>query len=96
MPRRTAFGTQMVMQKVEIDEELLKKVAEKTGGQYFRATDTTSLEKIYESINQLEKSERKVKKYEEYDELYLYVLVPAIAVLAGGWLLAHTVWRRLP
>lgn len=42
--------------KVEIDEELMKNIALKTGGQYFRATDTKSLERIYEEINQLEKN----------------------------------------
>jgi len=97
MPVRTPFGgIQYQKQKVEIDEAMLKKVAEKTGGQYFRATDTTSLEKIYESINELEKTPRKVKKYSNYEELYLYALVPAIGLLLGGWLLTHTVWRRLP
>jgi Ca-activated chloride channel family protein len=95
MPVHGPFGGYQ-MQKVEIDEAMLKKVAEKTGGQYFRATDTSSLQHIYESINQLEKTPRKLKKYENYEELYLYALAPAIGLLLGGWLLAHTVWRRLP
>jgi Ca-activated chloride channel family protein len=97
MPVRGPFGDiRYSMQKVEIDEAMLKKVAEKTGGQYFRATDTTSLERIYESINELEKTPRREKKYEDFEELYLYPLIPAIALLLGCWLLSHTLWRRLP
>ena len=86
----------MVMQQVEIDEEMLQKVADLTGGRMFRATDTTSLEGIYEAINELEKTTRKVKKYQNYEELYLYALVPALLLLAGGWILDQTLWRRLP
>ena len=97
MPVRDAFGgVRYVRQKVEIDEAMLQAVAEKTGGKYFRATDTDSLEQIYESINQLETTTRKVTQYEDYEELYLYALAPAIVLLLGGWLLTHTLWRRLP
>ena len=97
MPVRGPFGDiQYVRQKVEIDEAMLQKVAEKTGGKYYRATDTNSLERIYESINQLETTSRKVKQYEDFEELYLYALAPAIGLLLACWLLAHTVWRRLP
>lgn len=97
MPVRDAFGgVRYVRQKVEIDEAMLQKVAEQTGGKYYRATDTDSLEHIYESINQLETTTRKVKQYEDYEELYLYALAPAIVLLLGGWLLTHTLWRRLP
>lgn len=96
MPQRTPFGTQYVRQKVEIDEAVLRKVAEKTGGRYYRATDTSSLTQIYESINQLETTSRKVKKFENYEELYLYALIPGIALLLGAWILDLTLWRRVP
>lgn len=97
MPVRDAFGrTQYMRQKVDIDEAMLQKVADLTGGRYFRATDTDSLQSIYESINQLETTTRKLKKYEDYEELYLYALLPGMALLLGAWLLGHTLWRRLP
>ena len=89
-------GVQYQMQKVDIDEATMEKVSSITGGRYFRATDTDSLERIYESINQLEKTTRKLKKYEDYEELYLYALLPALGILLTGWLLSHTLWRRLP
>ena len=75
---------------------MFQKVADAPGGRMYRATDTGSLERIYESINQLETTTRKLKKYENYEELYLYALVPGMAILLAGWILGHTLWRRLP
>lgn len=97
VPGRDMFGrTRMQMMKVEIDEKLLADVATATGGQTFRATDTGSLEKIYESINQLEKSTHKLKKYQQYDELFLAFLAPGLALLLLDRVLAHTRFRSLP
>jgi Ca-activated chloride channel family protein len=97
MPMRDPFGRiQYSMQKVDVDEPMLQKVADLTGARMYRATDTGSLERIYEAINQLETTTRKLKKYEDYEELYLYALLPGLAILLGGWLLGQTVWRRLP
>ena len=97
MPERDAFGNvRLRTVKVEIDEEMLRKVADLTGGQTFRATDTDSLEKIYDSINQLEKTTRKLKKYQQYDELYLWFLIPGLCLLLLELVLSQTRFRRLP
>ena len=97
MPVRDTFGrVHLQTMKVEIDEEMLQRVAAATGGQSFRATDTDSLEKIYEAINQLETTTRKLKKYQQYDELYLWFLIPGISLLLVEMLLAQTRFRRLP
>ncbi len=97
VPVQDGFGrTHLQTMKVEIDEEVLQKVAEATGGQYFRATDTDSLEKIYESINQLEKTTRKLKKYQQYDELYLWFLAPGLSLMLLELVLSQTRFRRLP
>jgi len=95
-PVRGLFGTQMQKMKVEIDEKTLTAIADSTGGKYFRATDTDSLEKIYAVINQLETTERKIKKYENYEELFFYFLYPALLLLLVEWILRHTRFRRLP
>lgn len=95
-PVRGFFGTQMQMVKVEIDEKTLGAIADATGGKYFRATDTDSLEKIYEVINQLETTSRKEKKYEDYDEWFAIALWPGLGLLLIEWLLRHTRYRRLP
>ncbi len=97
MPMRDPFGrTQMRMMKVDVDEATLQKVADLTNGKMFRATDTRSLEKIYESINQLETTVRKLKQYQEYEELYLWFLLPGLALLIAARLLEGTLWRHLP
>ena len=57
-------------QQVEIDEELLKEIADATGGRYFRATDNKKLAEIYNEINKLEKTEVEERKYYNYEEKY--------------------------
>ncbi len=97
VPVQDAFGrTHLQTMKVEIDEEILRQVSEVTGGRSFRATDTGSLEKIYDSINQLEKTTRKLKKYQQYDELYLWFLIPGLCVLLLELVLSQTRFRKLP
>ena len=97
VPVQDAFGrTHLQTVKVEIDEEMLREVSAATGGQSFRATDTGSLESIYESINQLEKTTRKLKKYQRYDELYLWFLIPGLCLLLLELVLSQTRFRRLP
>ena len=68
-------------QKVEIDEDLLKAIAEKTNGEYFRATNNQSLLDIYRNINRLEKSDINALKYYNYIEEYRRFLFPALLLL---------------
>jgi Ca-activated chloride channel homolog len=97
MPVTDGFGRRFLQTvPVEIDEQMLQEVATATGGQFYRATDTDSLEKIYESINKLETTTRKLKKYQQYDELFLYFLVPGLALLLLELVLSQTRFRRLP
>lgn len=81
---------------VDIDEETLKLIAEKTGGMYFRATDTASLKNIYEEIDRLETTPIEEKGYLEYKELYPYVLILALFLLLLEIVLGNTLLRRLP
>ena len=97
MPVKDDFGnTQLVMAKVDVDEKTLQAIAAKTGGAFYRATDTGSLQNIYEQINRLEKSAHTTKKYEHYQELYSWALIPALGVLGLGLGLGQTRLRRLP
>ncbi|MEX1114260.1 MAG: VWA domain-containing protein [Akkermansiaceae bacterium] len=96
-PVQDAFGRRRLQTiKVEIDEKILGEVAKATGGQYFRATDTDSLKHIYEEINKLETTTRKLKKYQQYDELFLHFLVPGLLIMLLELVLRQTRWRRLP
>ena len=81
------------MTKVEIDEELLKTIAEKTGGLYFRATDNKKLEEIYQEINKLEKTEIEELKYYNYDEKFRPLILLALALLFIEWLMRNTFFR---
>jgi Ca-activated chloride channel family protein len=97
IPVHDAVGnTRLVMAKVDVDEKTLQAVAEETGGKFYRATDTDSLEKIYEQINQFEKSAQTVQKFERTQELYPWILIPALAILGLSLMLQHTRLRRLP
>ena len=64
------FGKQYRRIRVEIDEDLLKRIAETTGGKYFRATDTEKLRAIYREIGDLEKTKIEVKEFTKYSELF--------------------------
>lgn len=84
---------QYAMTKVEIDEELLKTIAEKTGGLYFRATDNKKLEDIYEEINKLEKTEIEEFKYYNYDEKFRPLILLVLALLLIEWLMRNTLFK---
>ncbi|MGK0307773.1 MAG: Ca-activated chloride channel family protein [Urechidicola sp.] len=79
--------------KVEIDEELLKYIAQETGGKYFRATDNSKLKAIYAEINKLEKTEIEEYKYYNYDEKYRSLVLLAGLLLMIELLLRFTVYR---
>ena len=83
------------MTKVEIDEELLKNVANKTGGLYFRATDNKKLEEIYNEINKLEKTEVEEIKYSDSEEKYRLLIITAIGLIFVELILKYTVFRSI-
>lgn len=79
-----------------IDEETLRKVAEATGGQYYRAQDEKALKQIYDRINAMEKVRIEEDKFSEHRELFPFLLIPALALLFGEAVLSATLLRRLP
>ena len=105
--RITPDGRTLVrMIDVTIDEDTLTKIADITGGRYFRATDTSSLEKIYEAIDQLERTKFEVNRYVDYKELAVRpiqtsygafppLLVVALFALGMRLLLTQTIFRSL-
>ena len=97
MPAYDPFGNiTYVMADVEIDEALLRDIASKTSGEYFRANNTEALKAIYEQINQLEKSKVEVTHYTTYEELYMGWLLLALLLLAAEFVVARVVLNRLP
>lgn len=80
---------------VEIDEELLNQIANLTGGKYFRATSAQSLERIYDEIDQLEKTEIEVTSIKRYsEEFYRFVLI-AVVLLLLELILRYSVLRTI-
>jgi Ca-activated chloride channel family protein len=94
--RDEAGKMHMIMATVDVDEKTLQAVASETGGLFYRATDTDSLQKIYEQINRYETSAQRVQKFEHVEELYRWTLFPALGLLGLGLLLQQTRFRRLP
>ena len=90
------YGDRYVYQQVSIDEDTLKSVAKKTGGEYFRAENIKGLAEIYSTIDRLEKTEVKVKVFSEYREFYLYLLIPVIFLLLLASFLENTRYLRIP
>ncbi|MBA3385885.1 MAG: VWA domain-containing protein [Chthoniobacterales bacterium] len=83
-------------QPVHFNETGLKEVAKIADGQFFRATDTKSLERIYSDIDKLEKSTVSVKKYQEYRDLFPACIMAGCGLLVAQLLLGQTVWKKLP
>ena len=94
-PVVTPWGVEMKNLMVELDENLLKEIANDTGGKYFRATDNTKLSEIYAEINQMEKSRTSIDSFPVYKELYQnFGLVALICLLLNVVLLL--IIRKLP
>jgi Ca-activated chloride channel family protein len=83
-------------QRVEFNETGLKEVAKIADGKFFRATDTKSLEQIYDDIDKLEKSTVSVKKYQQYRDLFPLCLMGGCGLLVAQILLSQTIWKKLP
>ncbi|MCX7880353.1 MAG: VWA domain-containing protein [Ignavibacteria bacterium] len=88
-PVQTPFGKQYINVDVEIDEPLMKEIAKLTGGNYFRATDNTALEKIYKEIDKLETTRIQQTVFTQFTDEYFPFL------LAGSILFLTEIFARL-
>jgi Ca-activated chloride channel family protein len=96
-PVKDMFGNTVLQPvEIEIDEGLLKNIANETDGMYFRATDTESLEDIYSEIDKLEKTPMEETGYNIYKELFGYFLIPGLLLLLLEVFLRDTFLRRIP
>ncbi len=78
------------------DEAILRRISERSGGKYFRATDPEALRQILEAIDPIERQEVKISETRDWRELYGYLLAPGLVLLAAGVLLGATRLRSLP
>jgi len=96
-PATDFFGRQQLRaQQVRLDEKTLRSLAEITGGEYFNAKNTSSLQRVYEEIDRLEKTEIEGMIYTRYRELFSYPLLCGLACLLGDIVLRNSWLRSLP
>ena len=98
-PIRVPVGdgrTELMQTRVNIDEATLRKIADKTGGQYFRATDNASLARIYAQIDKLERTAFEEERFTEYNQYYDVLLAIAMGLVVLAFALRGSVLRRLP
>lgn len=95
-PFKTGFGT-IAYQNVEvkIDEKTMKEIAQMTGGQYFRATNTRSLKAIYEEIDQLEKSKIEVTEYRKKKEEFFPFALASVLLLCLEFGIKNSIYRSI-
>jgi Ca-activated chloride channel family protein len=97
MPARDMFGRKVYQWvPVDVDEDTLQKIADKTGGKYYRADNAEKFQQIYNEIDKLEKTEASVKKYTQFTELFAWFVAAGLAILLMELVLAQTAFRRLP
>jgi Ca-activated chloride channel family protein len=95
-PFQTAFGVQYQNIPVDIDEPTLRQIASTTGGEYFRATDNSSLKRIYSEIDKMEKSKISVQQYSKKSEDYMNYALVVLALLLVEVVMKNTVLRNIP
>jgi len=95
-PFQTPFGIQYQMVPVEIDEAILKQVANITDGHYFRATNNKKLEEIYKEIDKMEKTRVEITSYRNASELFYNLALIALLLLLLELVLSRTYLQRLP
>lgn len=95
-PVQTPFGTQLQMMKVDIDENVLKQIADITGGKYFRATSNDKLRQIYNEIDKMEKTKILVHEYKKKKEEFHSWLLIASGIFVFSSLLNVSLLKKLP
>jgi Ca-activated chloride channel family protein len=91
------FGNKHYEQaQFDLDEDTLKKIAEMTGSQYFRAADTQSLKNIYAQIDKLEKTKIEEKGFKQYEPLFWRFVNAALILLGLEIILTNTVFLKIP
>lgn len=94
MPIQTPFGVRYQQVKSEFDEKTLTQIAQMTGGEYFRATNTSQLRSIYQAIDQMEKSKISVQEYNHKNEMYAIFALIALLLLLVEIILKNT-WLQV-
>lgn len=90
------FGRRLVQVQVDLDEDTLRRIAKTTGGEYFRATDAEELSKIYDRIDELERTTIETRTFTNYTDKYVLFALPALLLLVLELGLAESLLREVP
>ena len=90
------FGKRMVSVEVNLDEEMLTKIAQITDGKYFRATDREELVEIYDRIDELEKTKVESETYTSYTDRFSWLVLPALGLFLLEMVLGQSFLRKIP
>jgi Ca-activated chloride channel family protein len=90
------FGKRMVAVEVNLDEDTLTRIAQITDGKYFRATDSEELAKIYEQIDELEKTKIESETYTNYTDRFSWFILPALGIFLLEMVLGQGYLREIP
>jgi Ca-activated chloride channel family protein len=96
VPEQTSSGKHRAATDNFLDEQLLRRIAGETGGEYFRARDRLSLENIYQQIDKMEKSKIEVQSLRHYQEEFIPLLLVALGLLFIELFLRYTILRKFP
>jgi len=97
VPQEDEYGrTVLVPARFRVDEELLREIAQTTGGKYFHASDLKGLAEVYAQIDELEKSRFEESKFSEYTELFRWLAGSGMALMVAVGILRETRFRSLP
>jgi Ca-activated chloride channel family protein len=95
-PYQTSIGIRYMQIPVDIDESTLTKIAQITGGKYFRATNTDALKEIYKEIDQLEKTKMKIQEYSKKQEKYRIFALWGFFFFLLEFVIKYTILRKVP
>ena len=97
VPMKDPFGRTVYQKMVfDFDEKLLDQIAKIGDGKYFRAADTSSMDKTFKEIDRLEKTKIEIEKSADYHDFFPLFLAGAVLLLGAEAFLSQTLWRRLP
>jgi len=95
-PVKTPFGIQYQSMEVQIDEDILRQIAQETGGKYFRATDNNKLKQIYDEIDRMEKTIIEVTEFRKKGEEFLPLVLAGLALLLAEGISRYTFLKTTP
>lgn len=93
---QTGYGVFGMGMEPSIDEPTLQSMAQMTNGLYFRATDNEKLSQIYKEIDTLEKSNIESTQFDNFNELFIYFLIPALIILLLELIARYSRWIKIP